>query len=428
MLSSKLLRNNIDFVVKALKKRNFYFDAGALSSLEESRKKNQIAIQELQNLRNTISKTISIAKAKGEDTVSLLAQTIGLGDKLQLKKQELSSVQAKIAKITMAMPNIAHSSVPFGNSDADNVEISRWGSPFVYDFVVRDHVDLAQKYGLDFETASKISGARFVLMHGKIAKLHRALTQFMLDKHTEVNGYKEVYVPYLVNSESVTGTGQLPKFEADLFKTYLDNKRYKKVMYLIPTAEVPLTNIVRSTIVRANDLPLKFVASSPSFRSEAGAYGRDTIGLIRQHQFEKVELVQITTAEASYQALEELTAHAEGILQDLCLHYRKMVLCVADLGFSVAKTYDLEVWLPGQKAYREISSCSCCEDFQARRLQIRYKNIKTNKLELLHTLNGSGLAVGRTLVAVLENYQQADGSIKIPDVLQKYMNYMKVIK
>jgi seryl-tRNA synthetase len=428
MLSKKQLRNNIESVEKALKKRNFSFDINKLTDLENKRKKNQVETQELQNLRNTQSKSIGKAKAAGEDIAPLLAEVADLGDKLDAAKSELQTIQSQIDDIVMAMPNIPHESVPDGNSEEDNVEVSKWGKPGSYDFEVKDHVDLGEMHGLDFETAVKISGARFSVMTGKMARLHRALTQFMLDQHTEKNGYTEAYVPYLVNAESLTGTGQLPKFEADLFKTHLHGEEGDaKTLYLIPTGEVPITNMVRDTIVNVNDLPLKFVGHTPSFRSEAGAYGRDTRGLIRQHQFEKVELVQVTKAEDSYQALEELTGHAEGILQALELPYRKVILCAGDLGFSAAKTYDLEVWLPGQNTYREISSCSCFEDFQARRLQLRWKNSETNKPELLHTLNGSGLAVGRTLVAVLENHQQADGSIKIPAVLQSYMGGLSVI-
>jgi seryl-tRNA synthetase len=428
MLSKKQLRNDIESVGKALKKRNFSFDIKGLTDLENKRKKNQVETQDLQNLRNTQSKSIGKAKASGEDIAPLLAEVADLGDKLDAAKSELQSIQSQIDDIVMAMPNIPHESVPEGNSEADNVEVSKWGEPGSYDFKVKDHVDLGEMHGLDFETAAKISGARFSVMTGKMARLHRALTQFMLDQHIEKNGYTEAYVPYLVNAESLTGTGQLPKFEADLFKTHLHGEEGDaKTLYLIPTGEVPITNMVRDTIVNVNDLPLKFVGHTPSFRSEAGAYGRDTRGLIRQHQFEKVELVQVTRAEDSYQVLEELTGHAEGILQALELPYRKVILCAGDLGFSAAKTYDLEVWLPGQNAYREISSCSCFEDFQARRLKLRWKNPETNKQELLHTLNGSGLAVGRTLVAVLENHQQADGSIKIPAVLQSYMGGLSVI-
>jgi len=428
MLSKKQLRSDIEAVEIALKKRNFSFDINQLNGLENKRKKNQVEAQELQNLRNTQSKAIGKAKAAGEDIKPLLDAVADLGDKLDQAKSELQSIQVQIDDIVMAMPNIPHESVPEGNSEDDNVVVSKWGEPGQYDFDVKDHVDLGEAHGLDFETAAKISGARFSVMTGKIARLHRALTQFMLDQHVENNGYTEAYVPYLVNAESLTGTGQLPKFESDLFKTHLHGEEGDaKTLYLIPTGEVPITNMVRDTIVKEGDLPLKFVGHTPSFRSEAGAYGRDTRGLIRQHQFEKVELVQVAKAQDSYQQLEELTGHAESILQALELPYRKVNLCAGDLGFSAAKTYDLEVWLPGQNAYREISSCSCFEDFQARRLQFRWKNPETNKPELLHTLNGSGLAVGRTLVAVLENHQQADGSIRVPDVLHSYMGGITVI-
>ena len=428
MLSKKQLRSDIEAVEIALKKRNFSFDINQLNGLENKRKKNQVETQELQNLRNTQSKTIGKAKAAGEDIKPLLDAVADLGDKLDQAKSELQSIQVQIDDIVMAMPNIPHESVPEGNSEDDNVVVSKWGEPGQYDFEVKDHVDLGEAHGLDFETAAKISGARFSVMTGKIARLHRALTQFMLDQHVENNGYTEAYVPYLVNAESLTGTGQLPKFEADLFKTHLHGEEGDaKTLYLIPTGEVPITNMFRDTIVKEADLPLKFVGHTPSFRSEAGAYGRDTRGLIRQHQFEKVELVQVAKAQDSYQLLEELTGHAESILQALELPYRKVNLCAGDLGFSAAKTYDLEVWLPGQNAYREISSCSCFEDFQARRLQLRWKNPETNKPELLHTLNGSGLAVGRTLVAVLENHQQTDGSIRVPDVLHSYMGGITVI-
>ena len=428
MLSRKQLRNDIEAVAKALEKRNFSFDINALSALENSRKKIQVETQELQNLRNTKSKSIGQAKAAGEDIAPLLAAVADLGDKLDAAKAQLLEVQAQIDEIALSMPNIPHESVPAGNSEEDNVEVSTWGEPTNFEFEVKDHVDLGEAHGLDFATAAKISGARFSVMSGKIARLHRALTQFMLDQHTENNGYTETYVPYLVNSDSLYGTGQLPKFEADLFKTHLHGEEGDaKALYLIPTAEVPITNIHRDEMIRADDLPIKYVAHTPSFRSEAGAYGRDTRGLIRQHQFEKVELVQVVKAEDSYQVLEELTAHAEGILQALELPYRKVNLCAGDLGFSSAKTYDLEVWLPAQNTYREISSCSCFEDFQARRLQLRYKNPETNKPELLHTLNGSGLAVGRTLVAVMENYQTQDGGIKIPKALQSYMGGLEII-
>jgi len=428
MLSKKQLRNDVEAVAQALKKRNFSFDIKALTELENNRKKNQVKTQELQNSRNTQSKSIGKAKAAGEDIKPLLDAVSNLGDELDGAKAELQEIQSQIDAITLSMPNIPHESVPAGNSEDDNVEVLTWGEPGVYDFKVKDHVDLGAMHGLDFETAAKISGSRFSVMTGKMARLHRALTQFMIDQHSEKNGYVEAYVPYLVNAESLTGTGQLPKFEADLFKTHLHGEEGEaKTLYLIPTGEVPITNMMRDTMVNEKDLPLKFVGHTPSFRSEAGAYGRDTRGLIRQHQFEKVELVQVVKAQDSYQALEVLTSHAEGVLQALELPYRKVNLCAGDLGFSAAKTYDLEVWLPGQSAYREISSCSCFEDFQARRLQLRYKNKETNKPELLHTLNGSGLAVGRTLVAVLENHQQADGSIKIPAVLQSYMGGLQII-
>ncbi|MDB9974585.1 serine--tRNA ligase [Candidatus Thioglobus sp.] len=429
MLESKLLRGNIDFVVEQLKRRNFTFDVDEFNKLEDQRKVIQVQTQELQNLRNTKSKAIGQAKASGEDIKPLLDEVSSLGESLDGAKSELNALQFKIDEIAMAIPNIPHPSVPEGLSEDDNLEILKWGEPKKFDFEPKDHVDLGEMHGIDFAAAAKISGARFVVMTGKIAKLQRALTQFMLDHHTEVNGYTETYVPYLVNADSLMGTGQLPKFEADLFKTHLHGEEGDaKSLYLIPTAEVPVTNIVRDSIIKESDLPLKFVAHTPCFRSEAGSYGRDTRGLIRQHQFEKVELVQISKPSDAYDVLEELTAHAEGILKLLELPYRKVSLCTGDLGFSSAKTYDLEVWLPGQSAYREISSCSCFEAFQARRMQLRWKNSVTKESEFLHTLNGSGLAVGRTLVAVIENYQNADGSITIPKVLQGYMGGSTKIK
>ena len=429
MLESKLLRGNIDFVVEQLKRRNFTFDVDEFNKLEDQRKVIQVQTQELQNLRNTKSKAIGQAKASGEDIKPLLDEVSSLGESLDGAKSELNALQFKIDEIAMAIPNIPHPSVPEGLSEDDNLEVLKWGEPKKFDFEPKDHVDLGEMHGIDFAAAAKISGARFVVMTGKIAKLQRALTQFMLDHHTEVNGYTETYVPYLVNADSLMGTGQLPKFEADLFKTHLHGEEGDaKSLYLIPTAEVPVTNIVRDSIIKESDLPLKFVAHTPCFRSEAGSYGRDTRGLIRQHQFEKVELVQISKPSDAYDVLEELTAHAEGILKLLELPYRKVSLCTGDLGFSSAKTYDLEVWLPGQSAYREISSCSCFEAFQARRMQLRWKNSDTKESEFLHTLNGSGLAVGRTLVAVIENYQNADGSITIPKVLQGYMGGLTKIK
>jgi|TARA_B110000459_G_scaffold36449_1_gene38901 seryl-tRNA synthetase len=429
MLDSKLLRGNIDFVVEQLKRRDFSFDVNEFNKLEDKRKVIQVETQDLQNLRNTKSKLIGQVKSSGEDIKPLLAEVSDLGQKLDNAKSALNAIQLEIDKIIMAIPNIPHPSVPEGTSEDDNLELLKWGEPKKFSFEAKDHVDLGEPLGLDFSTAAKISGSRFVVITGKLAKLQRALTQFMLDHHTEKNGYTETYAPYLVNSDSLTGTGQLPKFEADLFKTHLHGEEGEaKALYLIPTAEVPVTNIVRDSIIKDTELPLKYVAHTPCFRSEAGSYGRDTRGLIRQHQFEKVELVQIAKPEKSYEILEELTEDAEGILKLLELPYRKVLLCTGDLGFSSAKTYDLEVWLPGQEAYREISSCSCFEDFQARRMQLRWKSPTTKDTEFLHTLNGSGLAVGRTLVAVIENYQNADGSITIPEVLQAYMGGLTKIK
>ena len=429
MLDSKLLRGNIDFVVEQLKRRDFSFDVNEFNKLEDKRKVIQVETQDLQNLRNTKSKLIGQVKTSGEDIKPLLEEVSDLGQKLDNAKSALNAIQLEIDKIIMAIPNIPHPSVPEGTSEDDNLELLKWGKPKKFSFEAKDHVNLGEPLGLDFSTAAKISGSRFVVITGKLAKLQRALIQFMLDHHTEKNGYTETYAPYLVNSDSLTGTGQLPKFEADLFKTHLHGEEGEaKALYLIPTAEVPVTNIVRDSIIKDTDLPLKYVAHTPCFRSEAGSYGRDTRGLIRQHQFEKVELVQISKPEKSYEILEELTEDAEGILKLLELPYRKVLLCTGDLGFSSAKTYDLEVWLPGQDAYREISSCSCFEDFQARRMQLRWKSPTTKDTEFLHTLNGSGLAVGRTLVAVIENYQNADGSITIPEVLQAYMGGLTKIK
>ncbi|MDG1870230.1 MAG: serine--tRNA ligase [Candidatus Thioglobus sp.] len=429
MLESKLLRGNIDFVVEQLKRRNFSFDVDEFIKLEDQRKVIQVQTQDLQNLRNTKSKAIGQAKASGENIKPLLEEVSDLGEKLDNAKSALNDLQVKIDEIVMAIPNIPHPSVPEGQTEDENIELLKWGEPKKFDFEPKDHVDLGGMHGIDFATAAKISGSRFVVITGTVAKLQRALTQFMLDQHTEKNGYTETYAPYLVNADSLTGTGQLPKFEADLFKTHLHGEEGEaKALYLIPTAEVPVTNIVRDSILKGSELPLKFVAHTPCFRSEAGSYGKDTRGLIRQHQFEKVELVQISNPNNSYDVLEELTEHAEGILKLLELPYRKVILCTGDLGFSSAKTYDLEVWLPGQTAYREISSCSCFEGFQARRMQLRWKNPETKESEFLHTLNGSGLAVGRTLVAVIENYQNADGSITIPKVLQSYMGGLTTIK
>jgi len=424
MLDPKLLRSDIESVAKALATKKYILDTSEFTQLEDMRKVLQVKTQELQSERNKTSKSIGQAKAQGEDIKPLLDAVANLGDELKKAETELDELQGSLDALLMAIPNLPHCDVPPGDSEDDNQLISTWGEIKTFDFKVKDHIDLGELHqGMDFETASKLAGARFVTMTNQIARLHRALTQFMLNQHSGEHGYTEAYVPYLVNAESLRGTGQLPKFEEDLFAIKTDNHE----LYLIPTAEVPVTNFVRDTIVDANDLPLKYVTHTPCFRSEAGSYGRDTRGLIRQHQFEKVELVHITKAEDSWQALEDLTGHAENILQLLNLPYRKVILCGGDLGFSAAKTYDLEVWLPGQDAYREISSCSNTLDFQARRMKARWRNPETGKPELLHTINGSGLAVGRTLIAVMENYQQKDGSITVPDVLKPYMGMQSEI-
>ena len=424
MLDPKLIRSDLNAVAELLKKRNFELDVATLESLENKRKACQVATENLQNERNTKSKSIGKAKAAGEDIQPLLDEVAGLGEKLDAAKSELSDVQQQMDAILMGIPNLLHDSVPVGKDESDNLEVRTWGEPKSYDFEVKDHVDLgASNNWLDFETASKLTGSRYVVMFGQMAKLHRALIQFMLDVHTNEHGYTEVYVPYIVNSDSLRGTGQLPKFEEDLFCVDKEAGHY-----LIPTAEVPVTNIVRDEILDVSQLPLKLTSHTPCFRSEAGSYGKDTRGMIRQHQFDKVEMVQMVSADKAWDALEELTLHAESILQKLELPYRTVVLCSGDVGFSAAKTYDLEVWLPGQQAYREISSCSCFGDFQARRMQARWRNPETGKPELLHTVNGSGLAIGRTLVAVLENYQQADGSVLIPEVLKPYMGGIDKLK
>jgi seryl-tRNA synthetase len=417
MLDPKLLRKNIDVIAAQLLRRGFTLDIGKFNTLEKQRKALQVKTQGLQNERNVKSKSIGQAKARGEDIQPLLAEVAKLGNEHKQAEHELAQLLAQIDAFLMHIPNIPNDSVPDGLSEADNIEISRWGEPSAFDFKVKDHVDLGIPNGwMDFEAATKLTGSRFVVMRAEMAKLHRALIQFMLDTHTQEHGYQEVYVPYIVNQDSLRGTGQLPKFEEDLFK--LSNEQN---YYLIPTAEVPVTNLLRGDIVNVQDLPIKYTCHTPCFRSEAGSYGRDTRGLIRQHQFEKVEMVQFVQPEESWQALEDLTQHAEAILQKLELPYRKIVLCGGDTGFSAAKTYDLEVWLPAQDTYREISSCSNFESFQARRMKIRYRPADSKKPELLHTINGSGLAVGRTLVAILENYQQADGSIRVPEALKAYM-------
>lgn len=427
MLENKFLRENAQEIATLLKTKNFDFDYQEFLILEATRKSLQIQVQELQNLRNTVSKNIGKTKASGGDIKPLLTQVDEFGTKLDDAKKELNIVLEKIKNITLGLPNIPSTDSPVGLSEDGNQVVASWGKKPTFDFKVQDHADIGEKIGLDFATASKISGTRFVVITGRLAKLHRALTQFMLDTHTD-NGYTEAYVPYLVNADSLYGTGQLPKFEADLFKTSLHGEEGEaKELYLIPTAEVPLTNMFRDEIIKDTDLPLKFTAHTPCFRSEAGSYGRDTRGLIRQHQFEKVELIQIVKSENSAQALEELTGSAESILQALNLHYQKIILCTGDTGFSASKTYDLEVWLPAQNAYREISSCSSFDGFQARRMNLRTKN-SDGQTEALHTINGSGLAVGRTLVAIIENYQNQDGSITIPKVLQRYMNGESLIK
>ena len=423
MLDPKHLRSDIHQVAAQLARRGFVLDTGSLQNLDERRREIQVATQALQAERNSRSKGIGKAKAAGENITPLLQEVEGLGEQLKRREEELVSLQAELNAVLMDIPNLPHDSVPDGSGEDDNVEIRRWGEPPDFDFNPRDHVDLGEQLGLlDFETAAKLTGSRFSVIQGPLARLHRALIQYMLDTHTRRHGYRELYVPYLVNADSLRGTGQLPKFEADLFKTSSDPD-----YYLIPTAEVPVTNLVRDVIVEADTLPLRYTAHTPCFRSEAGSYGKDTRGMIRQHQFEKVEMVQMVRPQDSYAALEELTGHAEAILQALELPYRVMVLCTGDIGFSAAKTYDLEVWLPGQQKYREISSCSNFEAFQARRMQARWRNPETGKPELLHTLNGSGLAVGRTLVAIMENFQQADGSIRVPEVLQGYMGDVAVI-
>jgi seryl-tRNA synthetase len=422
MLDPKRIRTDLETVAEKLARRGFTLDTERLQALEEQRKELQVCTQDLQRLRNNSAKAIGQAKATGEDTAPLLAAVADLGDKLKQAEAELDAVQHELDDILMGVPNLPHDSVPLGIDENDNQEIRRWGEPRDTHYKPKDHVDLgAGLGGIDFETAAKIAGSRFSLLSGPLARLHRALIQFMLDIHAGEHGYTETYVPYLVNADSLHGTGQLPKFEEDLFKIEAAG------LYLIPTAEVPLSNIVRDTIIDADDLPRKYVAHTPCFRSEAGSYGKDTRGMIRQHQFEKVELVQVVRPEESYDVLEALTGHVERVLQDLGLPYRVMALCSGDIGFSSAKTYDLEVWLPGQQAYREISSCSNFEDFQARRMLTRWRDPATGKPVLVHTLNGSGLAVGRTLVAVMENYQNADGSITVPEVLRPYMGGVEVI-
>lgn len=423
MLDPQLLRNDPDDVKNQMQRHGSDLDLDIFNALEKQRKEIQVKTQNLQNERNTRSKSIGMAKAKGEDIQPLLDSVSQLADELKAAEAQLQGIQSKLQDIQLSLPNILAEDVPTGKDEEQNIELKKWGAIPAFDFAVKDHVDLGQSLsGIDFEAGAKIAGSRFVTLSGPLARLQRALTQFMLDTHTDQHGYRETYVPYLVNKESLLGTGQLPKFEEDLFKISNDSP-----YYLIPTAEVPVTNLVRDEIISADSMPLKYVAHTPCFRSEAGAYGRDVRGMIRQHQFEKVELVQVVKASESDQAHEDLTHHAESILQALNLPYRLMLLCSGDTGFSATKTYDLEVWLPGQQAYREISSCSNFKAFQARRLKARWRNPETGKPELVHTVNGSGLAVGRTLIAVMENYQQADGSIKVPDALKPYMGHVETI-
>ena len=424
MIDPKLIRQSAHEVAANLARRNFEFDADAYLALEDRRKSLQVEVESLRADKNKSAKRVGKAKAQGEDIEPLLAAVKDLGERLEKSDNELQSVQGELQEIELGLPNMLHDDVPSGSDESDNTEVLVWGDVPQYDFEPRDHVDLGSGLGLlDFDAASRISGSRFVVMRGELARLHRALIQYMLDIHSGEHGYEEVYVPFLVQSDALIGTGQLPKFEDDLFKTAGD-----PTYFLIPTAEVPVTNLARESILDAADMPRKYVAHTPCFRSEAGAYGKDTRGMIRQHQFEKVELVQMVTPGQSDAALEELTGHAEVILQRLGLSYRKVILCSGDIGFGSYKTYDLEVWLPGQNAYREISSCSNYRDYQARRMQARWRNPESGKPEPIHTLNGSGLAAGRALIAVMENFQEADGSIAVPDVLLPYMAGTKVLR
>ncbi|MFL9872972.1 serine--tRNA ligase [Paraburkholderia megapolitana] len=421
MLDIQLLRKDIDGVAKRLADRGYTLDVAAFSALEAERRTNQTRTEDLQARRNTLSKQIGGMKGRGEDTSAVMAEVGGIGDEMKASAAKLEEIQTKLSDLLLGVPNLAHESVPLGNDESGNVEVRRWGTPREFDFPVKDHVDVGTPLGLDFETGAKLAGARFTMLRGQIARLHRGLAQFMIDTHTRQHGYTEIYTPYIVNPEILYGTGQLPKFADDMFRVEKGGGENTVTQYLISTSEISLTNTVRDSIVEANTLPIRLTAHSPCFRSEAGAYGRDTRGLIRQHQFDKVEMVQIVEPETSYDALEQMVGHAEAILQKLELPYRVITLCTGDMGFSAAKTYDLEVWLPAQETYREISSCSNTEAFQARRMQARYRNAQ-GKPELVHTLNGSGLAVGRTLVAVLENFQNADGSVTVPAALRPYVD------
>ncbi len=422
MLDINMLRKQLPEVIARLATRPFAFPEKEFNALENERKEVQTKTEELQKLRNQLSKQIGMAKKSGGDAADLMAEAAAIPEKLAELEQQLSSVRERLNDLLMSIPNLPHESVPVGRDERDNVEQRRWGTPRVFDFPVKDHVDVGAPLGMDFDVAAKLSGSRFCFMKGQVARLHRALAQFMLDLHTQEHGYQECYTPYIVTADTMRGTGQLPKFEEDLFAAKKGGQEGKgDPLYLIPTAEVSLTNSVSGEMLKASDLPICVTAHTPCFRSEAGAYGRDTRGMIRQHQFDKVEMVRITDAESSYDHLEELTRNAEDVLQRLGLPYRVVLLCTGDMGFGSAKTYDLEVWLPAQNTYREISSCSNCEAFQGRRMGTRYKDA-SGKPQFVHTLNGSGLAVGRTLVAVLENYQNADGSVTVPEVLRPYMN------
>ncbi|MCA8169011.1 MULTISPECIES: serine--tRNA ligase [Burkholderia] len=427
MLDIQLLRKDLDGVAKRLADRGYILDVARFSSLEADRRAIQTRTEELQARRNSLSKQIGAMKGRGEDTSAVMAEVGGIGDEMKSSAARLDEIQGTMQALLLEMPNLAHESVPVGKDEAGNVEARRWGTPRSFDFEVRDHVDVGTPLGLDFETGAKLSGARFTMLRGPIARLHRALAQFMIDTHTLQHGYTETYSPYIVNPEILYGTGQLPKFADDMFRVEKGGEENTVTQYLISTSEITLTNTVRDSIVDAAALPIKLTAHSPCFRSEAGSYGRDTRGMIRQHQFDKVEMVQIAAPDASYAALDEMVGHAEAILQKLELPYRVITLCTGDMGFSAAKTFDLEVWLPAQNTYREISSCSNTESFQARRMQARFRNAQ-GKPELVHTLNGSGLAVGRTLVAVLENYQNADGSVTVPVALRPYLGGLEKIE
>ncbi len=425
MLDTRLLRSDPAAVAANLARRGFVLDVERFRSLEERRKAAQVAADEVRAARNAHAKSVGKAKAQGQDIAALVAEGEAMARRLEGLEKELAGVQAEFDELCLGLPNMLHESVPDGRDENSNVEVRRWGTPRQFDFTPLDHVAVGEQLAqMDFEAAGRISGARFVVLKGGVARLHRALIQYMLDLHTSQHGYTEIYAPYLVARSTLVGTGQLPKFEADLFRVVGGESEF----FLIPTAEVPVTNLVREQILEANTLPRRFVAHTPCFRSEAGSYGKDTRGMIRQHQFEKCELVQVVKPEDSYAALEELTGHAEKVLQGLNLPYRVLALCAGDVGFGSAKTYDLEVWLPGQQKYREISSCSNCEAFQARRMQARWRNPATGKPEAVHTLNGSGVAVGRALVAVLENYQQGDGSVVVPEALRKYMGGAELIR